>query len=596
MSREIFNDVCNGHLIYNEDLLSGHGIDIENDYAIPKQFTNDSKVSNTIYAPIDYEQQFDDRYYQVSSYENQVQDNNLDLNSNSNSNFNGNINCQHSNPYQFQYQFQDQFQNVPQNLFQNQNQNQFPMNNLNYLLPKSYSVQSFPVTKTTAITDLSTSASVSNLEFAPKMQLFASACESTSATGSTSRNSTSNSYPHFFIPQPNQFDNYNDNYYYKPISESSPFQSIQQQEFFNDELDQYPSVVNRFSSLSNFNPSKRKLSSDDEHRKQSIAGIIYNSTAVYKRLKPSNDFIKNEKIKSQGRPFSNDINCRFLLHDDLKSFLSYIDKKRARFFYLFDWSNNDSISNTPSKDSIIMKLLIRNELNGSDLSKIVIDNNDTQVNIKVETNMVADNDKNMNRDNSIDINSIIQFFNRTYDDIVNIITDKNQYYPVQKSIQFDSTTSAIKQERQGKIDSKLNLSGKENKSQFKNQEKIPSLPKITSSINFHKILLNFFSIPSDYIFVKTIRDSNGKILKLESIKPPKLNGEYNYSPEWVKRCICYPRYKSRMNLHLLPTNDDFILYNDIRMLLWDLKGKMTENPENFVESLFKGKNVYININ
>ncbi|ODQ78485.1 hypothetical protein BABINDRAFT_162695 [Babjeviella inositovora NRRL Y-12698] len=76
----------------------------------------------------------------------------------------------------------------------------------------------------------------------------------------------------------------------------------------------------------------------------------------------------------------------------------------------------------------------------------------------------------------------------------------------------------------------------------------------------------------DFTFVQTIRDASGKLVMLKAVSPeaahvnllaeidsrnPKrrkttsvlLDGKC--SVEWVKRNICYPRYKSKMKIHLL---------------------------------------------
>lgn len=119
--------------------------------------------------------------------------------------------------------------------------------------------------------------------------------------------------------------------------------------------------------------------------------------------------------------------------------------------------------------------------------------------------------------------------------------------------------------------------------------------------NFHNRIKQEFGI-DEYQFVKAIRDSNGHVLKLESICPPRdANNKIRYSAEWVKRTICYPRYKGGMKIHILRNSENFILYNDPKMMLWDIhqEGSITTKQhqisDHIRDTLFAGRTVYIKL-
>lgn len=75
-------------------------------------------------------------------------------------------------------------------------------------------------------------------------------------------------------------------------------------------------------------------------------------------------------------------------------------------------------------------------------------------------------------------------------------------------------------------------------------------------------------------FVKIIRNNKGKLIKFEIIS--SANQDNNGRPfdiNFIKKFITYPRYKSRMKIYLIKGKFERKLwfYNDIRMLIWDLE-------------------------
>ncbi|ONH75872.1 hypothetical protein BOH78_1421 [Pichia kudriavzevii] len=292
-----------------------------------------------------------------------------------------------------------------------------------------------------------------------------------------------------------------------------------------------------------------------EVKKSSIAGVIYNSNAVFKRLKPntneekSESLFKEETNRSQGRPFSSNLQCRFWLHDNLKSLLNHVDKKNNNEFIVYDMKNEIKLDNSNCtglysrlEDSPIYQVLLKNLQDSL--------NNDSIL----RTDMI--NDK-LNSDVSME--ALDKFMNCRHNDVMKVEGYREQFTPTQKNISYQSKNDKNK------------ACGKR-------------------TINFHNLINDAFKNDEDYVFVKTIRDNNGHILKLETIKPPvDKDGRYCYTPEWVKRRICYPRYKGGMNLHLLSSRYNFVLYNDIKMLLWDIKEELlTRSEKELNEMLEKG--------
>lgn len=123
-------------------------------------------------------------------------------------------------------------------------------------------------------------------------------------------------------------------------------------------------------------------------------------------------------------------------------------------------------------------------------------------------------------------------------------------------------------------------------------------------LNLHKLIIEKFELSGDcqYSFIKTIRDNNGYILKIDTISPPvNENGIIEYSPGWIKKYVCYPRYKRDMKLHIIKGKADFTIYNDYKMLIWEIKSKIKQlgldleylSTEQVKEYLFNSKTVYV---
>lgn len=328
--------------------------------------------------------------------------------------------------------------------------------------------------------------------------------------------------------------------------------------------------------------NRRKSSETSLNGKKSkIAGIVYNSTAVYKRLNSNEEYpIRN---KTQGKPFSNNLNCRLLLHLSLKTLLSYVDKRNDNEFLVYDWSpeNVSSYSINDATERILS--IIRSDVDiMSENEKISSTNTD-------ETDITLD---------TTDIDSLLKYAHSK--ERLTVSPFKDSVMPYMAGVKYDQ------QKWTSSDDERLNshllaLEGVENI-----QSIVDSYCNSGKVINFHKIVVQSFGC-ENYVFVKTIRDNLGQILKLDTIKPPmNANGIYEYTPEWIKRFVCYPRYKSGMNLQLLktdsPLEESFTLYNDYRMLIWDLKEKLATAELSFEavstcqirNHLFNNKVVYVN--
>ncbi|ANZ78035.1 BA75_04457T0 [Komagataella pastoris] len=84
-----------------------------------------------------------------------------------------------------------------------------------------------------------------------------------------------------------------------------------------------------------------------------------------------------------------------------------------------------------------------------------------------------------------------------------------------------------------------------------------------------------------YKFVKTIRDYNGKLVKLEIIDKPNFHSNLK-NMEWLKEHACFPRYKANMKIHVMLHEDtqdsnscagddsEILFYNEPRLFLHDL--------------------------
>lgn len=345
---------------------------------------------------------------------------------------------------------------------------------------------------------------------------------------------------------------------------------------------------------------------DESSKKSSIAGVIYNSSAVFKRLKPclaeekTESIYKQESNRSQGRPFSSNLTGRFIFHGGLKSLLNHVDKKNNNKFVVYNmdkkWDTDDSTA-TEKKDKEVNNVdaTDRGENNlpskeSDRITQILFKNLKDSLNDNSGFRMGIINDK---LNSEITMEALDTFLNCKHDDVLKIDGYREQYNPTQKVISYNPKTKVnIKSSVQSEIKSEEVIGpevqlkvddGKDDASPNPNPETIPD-----RRFNFHLLIKEAFGF-EDYVFVKTIRDNNGHILKLETIKPPSdEKGDYNYSPEWLKRRICYPRYKGGMNLHILGPEFNFVLYNDLKMLLWDIKeeilGRDDKSLDKFLNS------------
>lgn len=339
-------------------------------------------------------------------------------------------------------------------------------------------------------------------------------------------------------------------------------------------------------------------------KQSSIAGIIYNSSAVFKRLKPSLAEEKSEMIykeesnRSQGRPFSSNLTGRFIFHDSLKSLLNHVDKKNNNNFVVYDMKkhiipkqkddsgdgkNGKNANEEKNKLPISTKKERKQDINSREGFHI------TQLLFKNLRESLSNNDMirmgYMNQtklSSEITMNALDNFLNCKHDDILRIDGYREQYTPVQKTISYNPKKQKEQQERE------MREAGREE------LETKSGLENINKRFNFHSLIKENFGL-EEYVFVKTIRDNNGHILKLETIKPPvDKDGKYNYTSEWLKRRICYPRYKGGMNLHILNSSFNFILYNDIKMLLWDIKEEiLSRNDEEHNDKILDQTDVIV---
>ncbi|KAH3673044.1 hypothetical protein WICPIJ_009930 [Wickerhamomyces pijperi] len=108
---------------------------------------------------------------------------------------------------------------------------------------------------------------------------------------------------------------------------------------------------------------------------------------------------------------------------------------------------------------------------------------------------------------------------------------------------------------------------------------------ITQSIDFQNFnntdpglditaeLCNIFNCES-LSFVKIIRNNKGKLIKFEIISADNQdNSGKPFDINFIKKFITYPRYKSKMKIYLIKGKFERKLwfYNDIRMLIWDME-------------------------
>lgn len=347
-------------------------------------------------------------------------------------------------------------------------------------------------------------------------------------------------------------------------------------------------------------------------KQSSIAGVIYNSSAVFKRLKPSLSeeesevIYKEETNRSQGRPFSSNLTGRFIFHDNLKSLLNHVDKKNNNNFVVYDMSKhgksskqlNEKQDNHENQDTTksqvkhgeatedgqstikkIKKPVIKYPKEGQQITQMLFKNLKESLSNNDVVRMGIINDK---LNSEVSMEALDNFLDCTHDDIMKIDGYREQFTPVQKTISYNpkcKTKQAKKEET-----STDEAGDADDKSDKKTKDK---------RFNFHTLIKENMGL-DEYVFVKTIRDNNGHILKLETIKPPvDRDGKFSYTSEWLKRRICYPRYKGGMNLHLLGPSFNFILYNDIKMLLWDIKEEILSRDEKDLDRILSRSDIVV---
>ncbi|QPG76496.1 hypothetical protein FOA43_003885 [Brettanomyces nanus] len=374
------------------------------------------------------------------------------------------------------------------------------------------------------------------------------------------------------------------------------------------------------------------------HGPSQSAGTVYHSSAVYKRLKPSTasaaastDSVVNG-MRPQGRPFSSNITGRFLLHDDMTALLLYMNKKNTQRLAVYDFtsatdfkmSNGNggpitsltSTSSAPKKsvfckfEDIGVEAFTSNDLLGSldsffgvrhqaikVLNETGLPKSPSQRTITHHPPIHSANSNAFNRNNNSSENSVSS---SNPPSSVSSVKSENSF-----SFQETSKCSAhalnfILNDKAGchsPMDSKTDRTGATG---------MAVSDSLKTNPNFHRYIVDAFGI-EEYQFIKAIRDSNGHILKLESVLPPRNNeNKIEYSAEWVKRTICYPRYKGGMKIHLICDSQSFILYNDLKMMLWDAKQEdraitrdatqqSTRLEPAVRNSLFGGRMVYVRI-
>lgn len=352
-------------------------------------------------------------------------------------------------------------------------------------------------------------------------------------------------------------------------------------------------------------------------KQSSIAGVIYNSSAVFKRLKPSLSEEKSELIykeetnRSQGRPFSSNLTGRFIFHDSLKSLLNHVDKKNNNNFAVYDMRKHHRTNekdgskeklqqgNSVERDNTKLQDLVKKEeenatdksntrkfkrpdagfsKEGQQITQMLFKNLKESLNNNDVVRMGIINDK---LNSEVSMEALDNFLGCAHDDIMKIDRYREQFTPVQKTISYNPK---CRPKQLKKDDTPTPEETSDDNTENKSKDK---------RFNFHTLIKENLGL-DEYVFVKTIRDNNGHILKLETIKPPvDKDGKFNYTSEWLKRRICYPRYKGGMNLHLLGSSFNFILYNDIKMLLWDIKEEILSRDESDLDKILSQPDVAV---
>lgn len=346
--------------------------------------------------------------------------------------------------------------------------------------------------------------------------------------------------------------------------------------------------VNVIQNDSSSKITKRR-SSGESNKRCKISGTVYNSSAVFQRLKSSDkvgSFESNpvSSVKSQGRPFSNNFNCRVLLHSSIKGLLAHVDKRSDNKFIVYDW---EQMTNTETNTGFSYPELV-SLINNKDIDLMSLDDFEIDDQARFEPNDFDQLLKFNNNTSRAMVTNAYGSIGATYEDLSPVSVNV-KYDPIKWTKTDDQTLNS--QLLSMDIDDDLIYSSCNN----------------GKVINFHKMVIQKFNFNNEsgngYMFVKPIRDNNGQVLKLESLKPPvNSRGIIEYTPEWIKRFVCYPRYKSGMNIQLIKCTEEFTLYNDYKMLIWDIKEKLKQLDLEFNElttddirtQLFNNKTVYIN--
>lgn len=118
------------------------------------------------------------------------------------------------------------------------------------------------------------------------------------------------------------------------------------------------------------------------------------------------------------------------------------------------------------------------------------------------------------------------------------------------------------------------------------QSKITKQLTLQSNNDVEKSICDSFNC-SQFKFVQVMRNSEGKILKVETKWFDKNQSDHGtiIDYKWVKQNVIYPRYKANMKINLIKIDinthgqQDFVIYTDLKMLIMDLRTK--PNKEHF---------------
>lgn len=123
----------------------------------------------------------------------------------------------------------------------------------------------------------------------------------------------------------------------------------------------------------------------------------------------------------------------------------------------------------------------------------------------------------------------------------------------------------------------LELIRRDNLTIFTNNNKEISINKMYAAYNDHITKLIDIREPNVYLklqyrfnemnlrLIKLVRDHKGKLLKLETVP---FNNYSDITIDFIKRKVCYPRYKSNMKFYLVKGDDkielmeNFVYYHD----------------------------------